>query len=70
MSRLELDARFVKQGYWVNLSDGRTMGQTITTDAKTGRVVIALLAVLTALGMSHVWSGFYIYGSGVVLTFL
>lgn len=52
---LELDSRFVKRGYWVNLSKGPTMGQTITTDSKTGSVVVALLAVLASLGMTHLW---------------
>jgi hypothetical protein len=47
MSELELDSRFVKRGYWVNLSKGPVMGQTINTDTQTGAIVIALLAVVT-----------------------
>lgn len=31
------------------------MGQTITTDAKSGAIVVALLAVITSLGMTHLW---------------
>lgn len=31
------------------------MGQTITTDSQTGTVVIALLAVVASLGMTHLW---------------
>jgi hypothetical protein len=51
----ELESRFVKKGYWVNLSQGSIMGQTITTDAKTGSIIVALLAVITSLGMTHLW---------------
>lgn len=52
---LELESRFVKRGYWINLSQGPIMGQTITTDSNTGAIVIALLAVTTSLGMTHLW---------------
>jgi hypothetical protein len=31
------------------------MGQTITTDSKTGGIIVALLAVFTSLGMTHLW---------------
>lgn len=55
MSQLEVDSRFVKRGYWVNFNDGPIMGQTITVDSKYGSVVVALLAVLTTLGMTHLW---------------
>ncbi|KAF2736414.1 hypothetical protein EJ04DRAFT_432960 [Polyplosphaeria fusca] len=52
----ELQAEFVKKGYWVNHAHGPVMGQTITTDTRTGSIIIALLAVLTTLGMSHLWN--------------
>jgi hypothetical protein len=32
------------------------LGATITTDAKTGNIVIALLAVLTTFGTAHLWN--------------
>lgn len=51
----ELESRFVKRGYWVNLSHGQIMGQTITTDSRTGAIVVALVAVITSLGMTHLW---------------
>lgn len=51
----ELDARYVKRGYWVNTEQGSVLGQTITTDSRTGSFIIALLAVLTSLGMTHLW---------------
>jgi len=54
-SQLELPSHLVKRGYWVNRSHGPIMGQTITTDAKTGGVIVALLAVITSLGMTHLW---------------
>lgn len=52
----ELNAEFVKRGYWINLSHGKIMGQTLTTDTNTGAIVIALLAVSTALAVSHLWN--------------
>ncbi|KAF2871857.1 hypothetical protein BDV95DRAFT_594151 [Massariosphaeria phaeospora] len=51
----EVESRFVKRGYWVNLSKGPIMGQTITTDTQTGAFLVALLAITTSLGMSHLW---------------
>lgn len=51
----ELQAQYVKTGYWVNQAQGSIMGQTITTDTRTGSMLTALLAVLTTLGMSHLW---------------
>lgn len=46
----ELQSRFVKRGLWVDHSEGPIMGRTITTDTKTGTILIALLAVLASLG--------------------
>jgi hypothetical protein len=47
----EVASQYVKRGFWVNHSKGPVMGQTITTDTKTGALVVALLAVCTTLGM-------------------
>ncbi|KAJ4359468.1 uncharacterized protein N0V89_000022 [Didymosphaeria variabile] len=52
----QLNAQFVKQGFWVDNSRGPVMGQTITTTTKTGNLVVALMAVLTTLGTSQLWS--------------
>ncbi|KAF2018268.1 hypothetical protein BU24DRAFT_390046 [Aaosphaeria arxii CBS 175.79] len=52
----ELDSQYVKRGAWTNLAEGPVMGRTITTDTRTGTVVVALLAVLSALAASHLWS--------------
>lgn len=52
----EVDARFVKRGFWVNVEDGEIMGQTITTDIQIGTVVIALLAILSSMATSHLWN--------------
>jgi hypothetical protein len=52
----EVDARFVKRGFWVNVENGPVMGQTITTDIEAGTVVIALLAILSSLASSHLWN--------------
>ena len=51
----ELSAQFVKRGYWVNVSQGRILGQTLTTDIQTGSIIVALLAVCTTIGLSHFW---------------
>ncbi|KAF2200034.1 hypothetical protein GQ43DRAFT_464310 [Delitschia confertaspora ATCC 74209] len=51
----ELDPRYIKYGYWINRSQGPIMGQTITTDSKTGSIIIALLAICTSLATSRLW---------------
>lgn len=35
-----------------DLSKGSVLGQTITTDTRTGNLVVALLAVLSTIGMT------------------
>ncbi|KAH5136915.1 hypothetical protein HBH69_233380 [Parastagonospora nodorum] len=45
----ELDGRFVKLGAWTNLEYGNVMGRTITTDTKTGAIVIAILAIISTI---------------------
>ncbi|KAH3977139.1 hypothetical protein HBH68_230820 [Parastagonospora nodorum] len=45
----ELDSRFVKLGSWTNLEQGNVMGRTITTDSRTGAIVIAILAVMSTI---------------------
>ncbi|KAF2822182.1 hypothetical protein CC86DRAFT_262550, partial [Ophiobolus disseminans] len=54
----QLQAEYVRRGYWVNMKGGPIMGQTITTDVRTGTLVVALLAVLTTLGLGHLWNIF------------
>jgi hypothetical protein len=46
----EVDGRFVKQGLWTNLEQGEIMGKTITTDTRTGTIIIALMAILSTVG--------------------
>jgi hypothetical protein len=46
----EIDSRFVKHGLWTNLEEGNIMGKTITTDTRTGTIVIALMAILSTVG--------------------
>ncbi|RAR10171.1 hypothetical protein DDE82_001446 [Stemphylium lycopersici] len=48
---LEVDPQYVKTGMWVNMDGGPVLGKTITTDTQTGNLVVALLAVLSTLGM-------------------
>ncbi|KAF2734975.1 hypothetical protein EJ04DRAFT_436020 [Polyplosphaeria fusca] len=52
----ELESKYVKTGLWVDLDKGPILGKTITTDTKTGAVVVALLAIFSSLAMSHLWS--------------
>jgi len=52
----ELDDRYVYQGVWTNHKDGAIMGRTITTDIRTSTVIIALLAVMSTIGATHLWN--------------
>jgi hypothetical protein len=52
----EVDDRFVKRGLWTNWSQGPIMGKTITTDARTGTILIAMLAVLVTAAGSQLWN--------------
>ncbi|KAF2470133.1 uncharacterized protein BDR25DRAFT_370147 [Lindgomyces ingoldianus] len=51
----DLEARFVKRGLWTNIEQGPLMGKTITTDIKTGTIVVALLAVLSSAAITNLW---------------
>ncbi|KAF1967212.1 hypothetical protein BU23DRAFT_301286 [Bimuria novae-zelandiae CBS 107.79] len=52
----ELDDRYVYRGVWVNQKDGSTMGCTITVNANTSTIIVALLAVMSTIGATHLWS--------------
>ncbi|KAH7076744.1 hypothetical protein BKA63DRAFT_288712 [Paraphoma chrysanthemicola] len=52
---LEIESRFVKRGLWTNIEHGSVMGKTITTDTRTGNLVVAVLAVVSTLGTAHLW---------------
>ena len=52
----EVNDRFVKHGLWVNWNQGPIMGQTITTDARTGTVIVAILTVLITTAASQLWN--------------
>ncbi|KAF2729630.1 hypothetical protein EJ04DRAFT_588412 [Polyplosphaeria fusca] len=51
----ELNSRYVKHGYWLNHDKGSVMGKTITTDARSGILTTAVVAVITSLAMAHLW---------------
>lgn len=51
----EVDPRYVHHGFWTDRSKGTILGQTLTTDTRTSTILIALLAVLTSLGATHLW---------------
>jgi hypothetical protein len=52
----ELNDQLVKRGSWIDWEKGPVMGRTITTDARTGTVVIAALTILTAMSSAQLWS--------------
>lgn len=47
----EVDSVYVKRGIWTNLDKGHVMGRTITTDTRTGIIIIAVTAVLSTIGL-------------------
>lgn len=51
----EIDTRFVRHGVWTDSSRGSTMGNTITTDTRTGNILVALMTVLCSMGTAHLW---------------
>lgn len=46
----EVDGSFVKRGLWTNYDEGVVIGKTITTDNKTGIIIVALMAVMSTIG--------------------
>ncbi|KAF2024892.1 hypothetical protein EK21DRAFT_20904, partial [Setomelanomma holmii] len=52
----ELEDRFVKRGYWINRDHGHIMGQTLTVEARTGTVIVALLTILASIGTAQLWN--------------
>lgn len=47
----EVDGKYVKLGIWTNLDKGQVMGRIITTNTRTGIIIIAVTAVLSTIGM-------------------
>ncbi|KAF2120277.1 hypothetical protein BDV96DRAFT_642118 [Lophiotrema nucula] len=64
----EVDNRFVKRGFWINVERGPSTGRTIKADIRTGTVVIALLAAFAALLFFAVTIVSGIFSSYVVST--
>ncbi|KAH7392537.1 hypothetical protein BKA66DRAFT_457717 [Pyrenochaeta sp. MPI-SDFR-AT-0127] len=52
----EVETQYVKHGYWKNIEHGSILGGTITTDVRTGTVMIALLAILVTIATAHLWN--------------
>jgi hypothetical protein len=52
----ELEDRYVYQGVWTNQKDGAIMGRTITTDIRTSTIIVAVLAVMSTIGATHLWN--------------
>jgi len=51
-----LPAQYVKRGMWVNLEDGPILGRVITTDLRTGNIVVVIVAVAATFGTTHLWN--------------
>jgi hypothetical protein len=41
---------------WVDLDEGPVFGRVITTDTRTANLIVAILAVVTAVGTAHLWN--------------
>ncbi|KAF1947008.1 hypothetical protein EJ02DRAFT_449990 [Clathrospora elynae] len=54
----EVDDRFVKKGFWIDWSRGSVLGQTLTVDAQTGQLLVALLTILSSIATSQLWNLF------------
>jgi len=52
----QLPSQYVKRGMWVNVEDGPVLGRVITADSRTGTLVIAILAIVTTFGTTHLWN--------------
>ncbi|KAH7138701.1 hypothetical protein B0J11DRAFT_500902 [Dendryphion nanum] len=52
----ELQSQLVKRGLWTNWDQGAIMGKTITTDTRNGTILVALLAVISTFGVTHLWN--------------
>lgn len=52
----EIENRYVYRGVWVKQMDGSSKERTITVDAKTSTIIVALLAVMSTIGAAHLWS--------------
>lgn len=52
----QLPVHYVKRGMWINEEQGRLIGSVITTDSQAGGLVVAILAVVTAFGSTHLWN--------------
>lgn len=51
----EIDTASVHHGIWTDVSRGSTMGNTITTDTRTGNIIVALMTVLCSMATAHLW---------------
>ena len=52
----QLPAKYVERGMWVNEEEGPVFGRVITANSRTGTLVVAILAVITAFGTTHLWN--------------
>ncbi|KAF2736964.1 hypothetical protein EJ04DRAFT_562032 [Polyplosphaeria fusca] len=52
----EVDDHFVKHGMWVDRDRGQIMGQTITTSAQIGNVIIVVLTILVSIASAQLWN--------------
>jgi hypothetical protein len=51
----EIESPYVYRGAWLDHEKGAIIGKTITTDTRTGTIIIAILAILSSLATTHLW---------------
>jgi hypothetical protein len=44
--------------FWIYQDHGHIMGQTLTVEARTGTIIVALLAILASIGTAQLWNLF------------
>ncbi|KAF2750154.1 hypothetical protein M011DRAFT_396913, partial [Sporormia fimetaria CBS 119925] len=52
----KIPAEYVKRGMWVDVASGQAMGRVITTDMRTSNLIVAVLAVATAIATTHLFN--------------
>lgn len=52
----QLPVQYVKRGMWVNVEEGPILGRIITTNSRSGTLVVAILAVITTFGIGYLWN--------------
>lgn len=52
----EVDNSLVRQGFWINYSEGHILGATLTTDQRVANIVVAIMAIVVAAAAGSAWN--------------